>query len=238
MANIDQNELLNKFLEDDLKKDELILFKEKFDNEPDFAHEVKQYVDMKLALKAASRVRLRAGFESNNDRGESRWLTAASIMPPAIDNGSHKRLQSGRTWAIAASIAFIIGVAAYYLFQLQNPPQHKALFAMHYTNPFESDEVITRSDESDPDPLVLADFTLAIELMDNQKFKQAYTILSRLDAMPQNTLTEEIEWYYALCTLRLGKKETAIDMLAHIQSSNSYYSEQARSIYNVLTTDK
>lgn len=218
MANSEDKDLLNNFLDDNLSPDEILLFKKKFNNDPAFAREVKQYTDMKLALRAASKVRVKAGLQTGRPAGVSINLSA-------------------RFWAIAASLALLIGIAAYQLLKPQASGQFKELYAMHYASPFGEDEVLTRSGTENIDPDLLADFLQAIQLMESGKFAKADELLSTLDARPENPLTNEIEWYHALCTLRLGNKKLALDMFAYIQSSNSMYSEQARSIYTELTNN-
>jgi hypothetical protein len=80
MSEIEDNGLINKFLEKELSEEEKLLFKQKFEQEEIFRNEVRQYAQMIISLKASDKildaVETIPLFKTDNFK---RYLIAASI---------------------------------------------------------------------------------------------------------------------------------------------------------------
>ena len=54
---MDNTELIYKFLDKELNENEKILFKEKFNNDLEFAKEVRRYTDIIVVIRAVGKIR-------------------------------------------------------------------------------------------------------------------------------------------------------------------------------------
>ena len=209
MITTDDNQLIDKYLDDRLTTEEIGTFRERFETNPFFAMEVKQHTDMRVALIAAAKHR-----------------TNISKVARVIQFRYAKL-------AIAASIVLFIGLAAYH-FLLKPDPYHQ-LYANFYVNPFDNNnQLITRSAKTQADEIAFEKFHEAIALMENARFAEAIVILQKFDQLNQNSLTNEIDWYLALALLRDGQTDKARELFAKIFNSNSPFSDKALEIYNQL----
>jgi hypothetical protein len=214
MITKEQTELLNNYLDDNLNEEDIKAFKLAFETDKVFAREVKQYTNLKVALKSASRVR-------------AAHKPATKIRPMLFYK-----------LAAAASIALLFAISAYYFFTNTDQSINKQLYANYYENPsVNNPEIFTRSASNEIDPQFMEDFLLAINYMENKKFKPAKNLLNQLAQEHQNSLSDDIDWYLALCHLRLGETEPALELFTMILNSNSIHSLKARNIYSDLVNE-
>jgi len=61
MISKEELSLMHKYLDKELSDDEIPVFRMHYEKNPEFAREVKQYTDMKIALKTASNLRIKTG---------------------------------------------------------------------------------------------------------------------------------------------------------------------------------
>lgn len=207
----EQNNLIQKYLDDNLAPEEILLFQKHFTNDKEFAAEIKQYTDLRVALKTISKTRIQA-------KKQSRII---KMMP--------------LHYAIAASVALIIGIGSFFLFNNTPDTYNKELYASYYVNPIvNKPEVFTRSETNEIDPQLEEDFAHAIDLMEKNHFAEAQMILESMETASNSFFSDEVDWYRLLCLLRLGETEAAVELSAEILNSNSIYNEKARKIYNLI----
>lgn len=237
--------LINKYLDDSLEPDEIILFKNRFDQNKAFAIEVKQYTDITIALKSASKTKIQNHKADllNQTKTPHHKETAAFIHPNLTTNAPSKGIASIRKIekrnfyiALAASFALLIGIGSYYIFRKNPASEYEQMFAQSYKNPLlNTMDFTTRAEASDTDPKLIREFELAISYIELRKFTDAKNVLEKLNDLPQNEISDDIQWYLSLCYVKLGKKETAINNLIQILNSDSFYSNDARILYQALT---
>ncbi|MDZ4203492.1 MAG: hypothetical protein U1C46_01620 [Bacteroidales bacterium] len=206
----DQN-LIGKYLDNDLSQDQLITFRQKFETNPKFAREVKLYTDIRIALKSASKFRLQTGSE--------RKVIRFSIVKLAL----------------AASVALLIGLGGLYLILNQGNTLNRKLYSESFYNPLErNDSLIHRTRGEDIEPVVVEKFMTAITFMENKQFTNAVSIFEALLGCRDEKLNDEIEWYLSLCYLRIGKTHDAVELFIKILNSNSVHNEEARILFYKL----
>ena len=207
--------LIHKYLDNELSEEEIPVFQMHFQNNPEFAEEVKQYTDMKIALKTASSLRIRTGKRA-------------------------KIIQLSWTrFALAASLAFLIAFGGYITWKSLQQPIHYKLYANYYVNPFEEEtRVLARSETKQADPLHLEKFAMAIHFMEEKEFDKAIDLFESIGYVADENLMDEVDWYLALCYLRTGNKLQAADLFEQILNSNSVHSSAARNIYEELMAHK
>ncbi len=203
--------LVHKYLEDTLLPEEIPVFKNNFENNPEFAKEVKRYTDLKVALKTASSLRIKTGKRAK------------------IVQLSWNRL------ALAASLAFLIVMGGYFTWNSLHQPMHQKIYASYYVNPFEEPtNVVTRSETRQTDPQALEKFSMAIHHMEQNEFNKAIDLFNSINFVNDERFMDEIDWYIALCYLRIGNEVKAADLFLQILNSNSVHSSAARSVYQEL----
>jgi hypothetical protein len=85
MGNLDDMELIDKFVEDSLNKEELILFNKRYNEDTEFAKLANSYLDMSVAIKAADqfgRTRLKNLKDNQRYFADYKWVIsiAASLV--------------------------------------------------------------------------------------------------------------------------------------------------------------
>lgn len=215
MISKEELNLIHKYLEGNLLPEEIPVFKNYFENNPDFAQEVKRYTDLKIALKTASSFRIKTGKRA-------------------------KIIQlSWRKLALAASLALLMVAGGYFTWNSLHQPMHQRLYANYYVNPFEEPtSVVTRSETMQADPQALELFSMAIHHMEQNQYRKAIDVFESIDHVTDQNLMDEIDWYLALCYLRIGDKVKAADLFVHILNSNSVHSMAARNVYQELMAHK
>lgn len=227
--------LIHKYLENDLTQDEIVLFKNYFEGNPEFAAEVRKYTDVKIALRSAFRMQL----ESDKD-GKVKILTPAGIgvANANASNNFETRAASFGSWgkiAIAASILLLFGIGSITVWQLLREPLHQRLYAAYYFNPLETEqEFFSRSETYAEDAEAIEKFKRSVQYMEIKNFEAATEILESITYTHDSRLMDEVEWYLALCYLRNGKREKAIDGLIQILNTKSVHSNSARNLLDQL----
>jgi hypothetical protein len=212
MITQEQNELIQKYMEDNLTPDEVVLFQQYFKQDKDFAREIKEYTDLKVALKTISKSRI-------NIRQQPKTRSIKPLF-----------------WSLAASIVLLIGIGSYFLFRNSQITPNDELFASLYSNPIENKtESYVRSADNTADAQVVEDFTHAINLMEKKHFSEAKTILESISYSPGMEIADHIDWYLLLCMIKLNQIDSAVQLSTEILNSNSIYNTQARIVYNELT---
>jgi hypothetical protein len=108
MSGIEDNGLINKFLEKELSGEEKILFKQKFEQEELFRNEVRQYAQMIITLKASDKI-----------------IDAVETIP-LVNTVNFRR------YLIAASITLLAGIG-FYLMQ----PYFKGRKSIEFQQPYD-----------------------------------------------------------------------------------------------------
>ncbi len=208
MLTKEENSLINNYLDNNLSKDEMKKFKERFDSNPAFAREVKQYTDVGIALKSISKYRKQSKPKS-------------------------KKIPF-RIYSIAIAASIVVLVAIY----LNFPPglTYEQEIAQNYIENSNNSkpQKLVRSSTSQVDKLTLNKFPEAINFMEEGKFEEAIIILEMLYELNDNIIFDEVSWYLALAYLRTGKKDEANKIFIDLINSNSIYSNKSFEIFNKL----
>jgi predicted negative regulator of RcsB-dependent stress response len=231
--------LIHKYLEDDLTQEDIPLFKKRFESNPEFAAEVKKYTDMSLALRSVHKMKLASDKDGRVIELPDPMSWTSDLMPLSIKDKPENTVSQSRLWfklAIAASLLLLISIGSIFVWQITRQPLHHQLFAAYYTNPLENEqEFLSRSETFGEDAAALEKFMRAIQYMEQNKFKTAVEMLESITHTRESRLMDEVEWYLALCYLRTGKKEKAINLFVDILNSQSIHNAAARNIYHELT---
>lgn len=232
--------LIHKYLEDDLDREDIPLFKNQFENNPEFAAEIKKYTDIRIALRSAVRMKLSSDKVGKVIEFPTPWPSVINELqapPAAYVYSKFKKTRMLKKLAIAASIILLFGIGTLLTWQLSRQPLHQKLFATYYANPLEPErEFISRSETQPLDTAAFEKFKQAILHMEKKQFKEAIVLLESITHTQDSELMDEVEWYLALCYLQTGKKDKAIDWFIQILNSSSIHSSAARNIYHELTS--
>ena len=211
MITQEELDLIHKYLEDDLSPEEIEIFKNTFNTNKEFAKEVKQYTDIRIALKATSA----AGLQAKKKK-------------KAV-------LFSKATLAYAAMFLILLGVGSLLYLQFGTMQLHEKLYAQNFQNPFSTNnEWLTRSDLSETETAAIQEFKKALDYMEQNDYDKAAVILKTFNYDQHAFLMPDVEWFLALSFLQTGKIDDAKALLELVQSSNSEYREKAGKIYEEL----
>jgi hypothetical protein len=218
MLTKDEVTLIDNYLEDNLTQAEKQLFKERFEANPEFARQIKQYTNLRIALRSAAKYRTQQVQEKPRAK---------------------KIKMSYYFMAIAASIVILIGITLYLNGYFSPPGPYDNLYANFYQNPADINaDIVVRSDESEADKLAKDKFIEAINLMENKEFAEAIIILEDLQTRSSSILYDEINWYLALAYLRTEQVEKATPIFIDLFNSGSKFSEESFEIYNEINSIK
>ncbi|HEA29797.1 MAG TPA: hypothetical protein ENH91_07365 [Leeuwenhoekiella sp.] len=230
-------ELLDKYFLKTLSEEELLLFEERLQNDPDFKAELEFQENLRTSIKDVERDTLKSKLNSF----EQERMTRPT--------------RSWQKWAIAASIALIIGVAGLGLY-FSNQPNLQKIYAANYEAYPNTEFNITRGHEpvskereafmayeqtryQTAIPLfkqllatnqnTVFSFYLAQSFLGNNSPKQAQVIFEQT-AKENAEFSAESQWYAALCALKLEQTEDAKRLLKTLISNKGYKKEQAQAI--------
>ena len=111
MNNYDPKELIQKFLEESLSTEELDVFRKHYEQDPDFAAEVKLHTDMEIALLAAKQLGNKKREEAKSKKQHTQPLY--------------------QYLAMAAALLLLLSIPLYFLFQPPTAGELAQSYFMH-----------------------------------------------------------------------------------------------------------
>lgn len=217
MLNKEDITLIDKYLDDELSADEIKLFKKHFETSSEFAKEVKQQTDLRVALKSLVKQRTQL-----KEKPKSKKIPFGYYI-----------------MAVAASVALLITFSIYRETIFGNSGPYQNLYADFYQNPLEGNaDFVMRSAESEADKQAIKKFKEAINLMENKKFEDATILLQELYQQNNDLLFDEASWYLALAYLQTEQVEKATGIFIDLYNSDSKFSEESFEIYNEINSIK
>lgn len=189
---MDQEELINAYLEGTLSPEDKELFENLIAQNPEYMAELEAHRKLKAAITLSERENLK-GF-------------LASIEPKET-----KVKTNTKSWLFSAAAACIVVIVGYFLWTTLSMSPGEKLYARHYeTYP----NLIAPSTRGEAGADLKAEAFLAY---DNGNFEQAAALFEKLQAQSNS---EYALLYLGICQLELGRPEKAVPVLNLIPSSS------------------
>lgn len=247
---MEQQKLLEKYLQDTLTETERQKFDTFLKNDPDFKEEVAFQMDVKRAVTASEDDDFRAllsDFESEARREDQ---TTTSVGPK---NGTFPT-----KWLVAASIALIAGLAYFFSVNQSTNPQN--LYTQNFKPYRNVTYPITRGAEA-TDTKTLAfsayakgDYQEAVPLFTElyASEKKSYYLFYKANALIQmnrageavsllqehsksdDSLADRSYWYLAMAYLQMDNIENAKTALKEVVDKNAYKAKDAKRLLDEL----
>ncbi|MFN3997947.1 tetratricopeptide repeat protein [Algoriphagus sp.] len=202
---MDQEELINAYLEGTLSPEDQKLFENLVEQNPEYRAELEVQRKLKAVISLSERESLR-GFLENIE---------SSTKPRATT--------SLKSWLYSASAACLVVMAGYFLWTTLSMSPGEKLYARHYeTYP----NLVAPSSRGESSSGMKAEAFLAY---DNGDFAKAAGFFEQLQAQPNSDFAL---LYLGICQLELGRPEKAIPILNRISSKSE--SKEIASWYEAL----
>ncbi len=213
MEDIYKQELIRKFLDEELQEEEILIFQNLFKDDPEFAKEVKTAMDTIVSLK-----------------------TAAALHSKQLSSGYARYQRRKVTFLAAAAILVLVGLSGGYSYLTRHLDSHE-IFEAYYQKP-EGFRVLGNNNtfqdiiQDTSNVNVVQLFNLSITYIEKKEFPLAiYGFVEVLKHKP-NLYIDQSEWYLALCYLQTHQLVLAHQQLAMIAASQSSFKSQAEEILN------
>ena len=213
MEEIYKQELIGKFLDEELQGDEIVIFQNLFKADPDFAQEVKTALDTIVSLKTAAIV--------HNKHLSARY-------------SHYQRLRA--TMLAAAAIVVLVGMGGGY-FYINRPISPQEVFNLYYHKPEGSVALGTNNQfnskqQDTTNANIVQLFNMAIENIEKKDYQNAINALGEILNMKPNLYIDPAEFNLALCYLQTNQMELAHQQLMMIAVSESSFNIKAEEILN------
>jgi len=240
-------ELIEKFHNDELSKEELRKFESELQSNPEFKKEFDLYGEINDSILEDDVIELRKQLNSIQRMSTS-----------DLHNNRIRKLQSNKWYLAAAIVTIVIIIGTFLLSIISDSYSNEELFKKYYEP--EDAVLITRSGNSDSD----FDLTKALQQFEQENYKEAIPLLNKIDnnvlsrfylgiayietndfskAIKEfkglidhgdNLFIEQSEWYLGLCYLMNDEKDKAIKDFRKIIKDNSLYKPDAEEILNKI----
>ncbi|NOZ46226.1 MAG: tetratricopeptide repeat protein [Chlorobi bacterium] len=241
---MNNNELIEKYLNGELTSDELAYFKSKLENDKELAKELQLVTDVNEFL--------------NND--EPKFKNELKEMIISYKKSKRKTISlknALKPMSLAASIIILVGLSFYFYYNFNN--SNAQLYKKYY-HPYEY-SVVERSGKNTgineslaqafneynlqnyDKALVLfnksiandtanqvVEFLIANCYMQTNQTDSAVITLKHLLSYRNNLLSKNISWYLGLCYLKNQENEKAKQMFKYLAEHNNFYAEKAKSL--------
>ena len=211
MEDIYKQELIRKFLDEELQGEEIGIFQNLFKEDPEFAKEVKTDMDTIISLK-----------------------TAASIHSKQLSSG-YVHFQRRRTILLAAAAILVLISFGGGYFYLNRPLNSQEIFESFYRKP-EGFVILGNNNDfqgifRDTSNINIVQlFNLSITYIEKKEFENAISGLCEVLKRKPNLYMDQSEWYLALCYLQTHQLELAHQQLAMIAASQNPFNSKAEEI--------
>jgi hypothetical protein len=235
--------LIEKYLDNELTEEELKVFKDKLDKDPEFKSEVNLQSRIHISLQAVSRISLKTMAENPGLR---------NFISVRRDNEISEKKQGSKVFLkIAAVVIPLIGLGGLIFPFVYEKPTPENLYNHYFTTPpsgslnkgstgettADYSALMNKIDtavKNQLDSLSLQNdeqkYYFAIQCMEKNKFREAAWVLNQIYNSRTNPYRQESEWYLVLCYLRINDIPEAINMLKHFDRNNSpvYYRQATK----------
>ncbi|MBC35979.1 MAG: hypothetical protein CL663_08075 [Bacteroidetes bacterium] len=235
-------ELIEKYIEGDLDSSSKAEVEKWISQDKEFASEYRLRLEVNQALEQKEVMQLRATLKD---------IILRNAQQPNVIH------LFKRNWhLVAASITVLLVVGSVYLGNRRSTDS--GLFNSYYNK--ENAYVSTRShnanfqenlqaalqkyelDEYDSAIILLedindnlvADYYLGLAYIEVEEYEKAMLSFDRILNEDSNLFEEQAEWYNALCMLKVGQTEDAMQVFENISESNSLYKEDAQKILEAI----
>jgi len=239
-------EKIEKYLDRELKAEDIRNIEDQMKNDPDFAKEVQLNKELSQAIMEKDVMNLRRSMQSIHEKHNNRRKLAGKVI----------KLFEEKTYAttsIAAAIVLALVVGALMIFGVQNQPAEN-LFASYYqpdeavmivrsgSNPEDIDlkEALLAYHEKNYDNAIalldkqnnniLAKYYLGLSYLETDKINNAITTFKAIIDHNNNLFVEQAEWYLALCYVKNDQEAEAKIWFEKIADSESIFKEKARRV--------
>lgn len=232
-----REDLIDKYLQNKLSKDEKLVFEELLEKNDSFKKEVQLYVDLKKAVEKE---------DDSNFRNLITEIESTAKIP--------KDKNSQLKWLVAASIIILLGLS--YFLTLEKKVSTQELF-VSYFEPYKNViEPLQRNGDQKNEKAI------AFMAYDHEEYEKAVILFSKLysstnepyylfykanallkleranEAIPlllehlktKDTLTEKSYWYLAMAYLKLNDKASAKQSLKKVLSEGKYKTKEAEKL--------
>ncbi|WP_289040580.1 hypothetical protein [uncultured Zobellia sp.] len=248
---MEEEMLLEKYLQDKLTELERQEFDLLFKNNPEFRKEVEFHIDAKKAITAEEDANFRnilSKFES-----EARELEQRSTVP---ESSVVKGIP--RKWLVAASVALLVGLT--YFFSANQSMSSQEMYDENFSPYRNVTYPITRSSEEldEKGEAFVAyskgDYEVAVPIFSKLYIeeKQPYYLFYKANALIQlkkaeeaipllekhlgtdDSLTDKSNWYLAMAYLQIADSEKAKQALKKVVETQGYKHEEAKRLLDAF----
>ncbi|MCF8233902.1 MAG: tetratricopeptide repeat protein [Bacteroidales bacterium] len=241
-------ELIDRYLNQDLRGNELSEFEKMLSNNPWFRKEVNLHKEINAALLEKDIMKLRNELKSIQAKQRTSRNKIIRMFPP-------NRYLFGSI-AAAASIILIIG--GILLFSKGDHVSNNSLYSNYY-NPEEAITIVRSGGNTEDITLKeammayqdknyesaielfsqepqnnLAKFYMGLSYMETGNSKKAIELFNELISHQENLFVEQAEWYLGLSYLKIDEYEKAKELLTRIANSDNIYQTDAKKILKNL----
>lgn len=224
-------QLIEKHLDKMLSESEQAVFNQRLED-PDFAHEVKQYEQAVKAVNAFGDTQLKAILQEEEAKSVEQAPEMTPQYSPDFAPKIPRKRQIGYWIALAASFLIVITVG-YWLLN-QNMPrtikEKDRIFASHF-KPYKNYEKPNVREE-----VAKTDLEKAFSLYDNGDYKQALTYFEKI-ATPQY-LDNSALLFEANAYLATNQTEKALPILEKLSKDTTFKGQQPAEWYLALALSK
>ena len=246
-------QIIERYFENDLNQEELAAFNRRLSEDPAFARAFAEEQSLMEGIEAFGNGQLRAQLdvihaEETGKVDTSKELEAPKVFDPFAtpkEEGKVVKMVSRRWWLAAAVIT--IGMIARWLFSTQKPtPQQLyAIFAVHdfeFTEMGPNDDSLTQAEallrnKKYADALPLLEAYLAsnpdqtsvvlargVAFLEIDQFADALAVFQKIGATTP-LLANDAHWYTALAFLKQGDVENCKKALGRIPDTSAKYKD-------------
>jgi tetratricopeptide (TPR) repeat protein len=253
---IEDKELIDRYLRGLLDGDELMLFREKMTKNIDFRREIVLQRRINKGIENLGRQNWKEKLDSIHQEIDTEYKEESRVPTEKV-----KHLYNKRTlYSIAAVITLLI-IASFFIFEIKNSRDSTEIFISYY-QPYEVFEQTTRSTSGHE----VSEKTRGYQLYANSQFAESIVVFNRIlksgadeavlfylgNAYLSNNQPKEAEkifkeyidkytefkteaqWYLALCYLKLNREQDAKRILQEIVNGGNYYKDKAGEILKLL----
>lgn len=239
-------EKIEKYLDRELKAEDLRDLEDQMKIDPDFAKNVQLNKELNQAVMEKDVMKLRGQLQSIHEKHIDRRNLAGKVI----------KLFEEKTYAtsgIAAAIVLALVVGALLIFGVQNQSADN-LFASYYqpdeavmivrsgSNPEDIDlkEALLAYHEKNYDNAIalldkqdnniLAKYYLGLSYLETDRIDKAINTFKSIIDHNKNLFVEQAEWYLALCYVKNNQEEEAKIWFEKIADSESIFKEKAKRV--------
>lgn len=231
---MENDELINKYFEQQLSDQEKVVFESLLQNDSVFAKEVAYQKNVKKAITLNEREALKQtlqSFETNKKQnnitqfwyiaivfllffGGLVWFQLMQDSPEKLYQEYYQSYPNVVAPAVRGDKEQNIKSEAFYEYDSENYEKSLELFSKIYTD----------------EALDYALFYQAMSLMELERHQEAIALFEKFETSYQTTFTPFVQWYKALSYLKIKDKEKAISILKKLSKKENPQQQMAKNL--------